>query len=68
MAMVLDRLFLWIFTIASIVGTFAILCEAPALYDNTNPIDMLLSMVAQKLNLPPESDFVPLNHEPPTKE
>lgn len=46
--MVLDRLFLWIFTIASIVGTFAILCEAPALYDDTKPIDMELSSVARR--------------------
>jgi nicotinic acetylcholine receptor len=30
-ALVLDRLFLWLFTIASLFGTFAILCEAPAL-------------------------------------
>ncbi|GLG99445.1 Nicotinic acetylcholine receptor alpha2 variant A [Gryllus bimaculatus] len=46
-AMVLDRLFLWIFTIASIVGTFAILCEAPSLYDDTKSIDMELSLVAK---------------------
>ncbi|KAI4461319.1 neurotransmitter gated ion channel [Holotrichia oblita] len=51
-AMVLDRLFLWIFIIASIVGTFAILCEAPALYDDTKPIDMELSSVAQQQFLP----------------
>nr|CAD7431580.1 unnamed protein product [Timema monikensis] len=51
-AMVLDRLFLWIFTIASIVGTFAILCEAPALYDDTKPIDMELSSVARQQWLP----------------
>ncbi|XP_049939074.1 acetylcholine receptor subunit alpha-L1 [Schistocerca serialis cubense] len=55
-AMVLDRLFLWIFTIASIVGTFAILCEAPALYDDTKPIDMELSSVAQQQFLP-DIDF-----------
>ncbi|XP_076763345.1 nicotinic acetylcholine receptor alpha2 isoform X1 [Xylocopa sonorina] len=51
-AMVLDRLFLWIFTIASIVGTFIILCEAPALRDNTKPIDMEYSSVAQQQFLP----------------
>nr|AWX65632.1 nicotinic acetylcholine receptor alpha 2 subunit [Laodelphax striatellus] len=51
-AMVLDRLFLWIFTIASIMGTFVILCEAPALYDDTKPIDMELSSVAQQQFLP----------------
>ncbi|XP_034184540.1 nicotinic acetylcholine receptor alpha2 isoform X1 [Osmia lignaria lignaria] len=51
-AMVLDRLFLWIFTIASMVGTFTILCEAPALYDDTKPIDMEYSSVAQQQFLP----------------
>nr|ABV72684.1 nicotinic acetylcholine receptor alpha 2 subunit [Bombyx mori] len=54
-AMVLDRLFLWIFTIASIVGTFAILCEAPSLYDDTKPIDMMLSSEAQQQYLPVDS-------------
>ncbi|XP_055389275.1 acetylcholine receptor subunit alpha-like 2 [Condylostylus longicornis] len=48
-AMVLDRLFLWLFTIASIVGTFAILCEAPSLYDDTKPIDVELSVIAQQI-------------------
>ncbi|XP_020288860.1 acetylcholine receptor subunit alpha-like 2 [Pseudomyrmex gracilis] len=47
-AMVLDRLFLWIFSIASIAGTFMILCEAPALYDDTKPIDVVYSKVAQQ--------------------
>ncbi|XP_016904099.1 acetylcholine receptor subunit alpha-L1 isoform X2 [Apis cerana] len=56
-AMVLDRLFLWIFTIASIVGTFIILCEAPALRDNTKPIDMEYSSVAQQQFLP-HDDFL----------
>lgn len=51
-AMVLDRLFLWMFTIASIAGTFTILCEAPALYDDTKPIDMEYSSVAQQQFLP----------------
>lgn len=51
-AMVLDRLFLWIFAIASLVGTFTILCEAPALYDDTKPIDMELSLVARQMFLP----------------
>lgn len=48
-AMVLDRLFLWIFTLASIMGTFVILCEAPSLYDDTEPIDKKYSIIAQKL-------------------
>ncbi|CRL05582.1 CLUMA_CG018218, isoform A [Clunio marinus] len=48
-AMVLDRLFLWLFTTASLFGTFSILCEAPALYDDTRPIDIQYSIIAQKL-------------------
>jgi len=48
-AMVLDRLFLWMFTIASLVGSVAILLTAPALYDDTRPIDMQISLVAKKL-------------------
>ncbi|XP_035894930.1 acetylcholine receptor subunit alpha-like 2 [Anopheles stephensi] len=48
-AMVLDRLFLWLFTLASLFGTFAILCEAPSLYDDTKPIDIEYSIIAQKL-------------------
>ncbi|XP_076250809.1 nicotinic acetylcholine receptor alpha2 isoform X1 [Rhynchophorus ferrugineus] len=51
-AMVLDRLFLWIFIITSLVGTVSILCEAPSLYDDTKPIDMELSSVAQQQFLP----------------
>lgn len=51
-AMVLDRLFLWIFIITSIAGTISILCEAPALYDDTKPIDTELSSVAQQQFLP----------------
>ncbi|XP_053405762.1 acetylcholine receptor subunit alpha-like isoform X2 [Mercenaria mercenaria] len=37
-AMVLDRLFLWIFTVACVVGTFGIILQAPTLYDNRNVI------------------------------
>ncbi|XP_023240040.1 acetylcholine receptor subunit alpha-like isoform X2 [Centruroides vittatus] len=37
-AMVLDRLFLWIFTIASLVGTCGILLQAPSLYDDRIPV------------------------------
>lgn len=56
MAMVLDRLFLWIFTVASIMGTILILCEAPALYDDTKPIDRDLSFIARK-QFSPSSDY-----------
>jgi nicotinic acetylcholine receptor len=37
-AMVLDRLFLWIFTLAVLVGTAAIILQAPSLYDDRMPI------------------------------
>jgi nicotinic acetylcholine receptor len=45
-AMVLDRLFLWIFTVAVFVGTCGIILHAPTLYDNREPIDIKLSEVA----------------------
>lgn len=48
-AMVLDRLFLWIFMAASVFGTFVILCEAPSLYDDTQPIDTELSIIAKQI-------------------
>ncbi|XP_052121389.1 acetylcholine receptor subunit alpha-like isoform X3 [Frankliniella occidentalis] len=38
-AMVLDRLFLWIFTLAVLVGTAGIILQAPSLYDDRMPID-----------------------------
>lgn len=45
-AMVLDRLFLWIFTIAVVVGTAGIILQAPTLYDNRMPIDLQMSEIA----------------------
>ncbi|KAK9874782.1 hypothetical protein WA026_005587 [Henosepilachna vigintioctopunctata] len=47
-AMVLDRLFLWIFSLACIFGTGIIIFNAPSLYDTNTPIDVLISKVAQK--------------------
>lgn len=44
--MVLDRLFLWLFTIAVIVGTAGIILQAPTLYDTRVPIDMKMSEIA----------------------
>ncbi|XP_041361554.1 acetylcholine receptor subunit alpha-like [Gigantopelta aegis] len=37
-AMVLDRMFLWIFTTACVVGTFGIILQAPSLYDQREPL------------------------------
>ncbi|XP_031783031.1 nicotinic acetylcholine receptor alpha 3 subunit isoform X2 [Nasonia vitripennis] len=45
-AMVLDRLFLWIFTLAVVVGTAGIILQAPTLYDDRLPIDVRLSEIA----------------------
>uniref|UniRef100_A0AAU6PBM4 Nicotinic acetylcholine receptor alpha4 n=1 Tax=Protohermes xanthodes TaxID=1452977 RepID=A0AAU6PBM4_9NEOP len=45
-AMVLDRLFLWIFTLAVLVGTAGIILQAPTLYDDRIPIDKKLSEFA----------------------
>ncbi|KAK7074440.1 Neurotransmitter-gated ion-channel ligand binding domain [Halocaridina rubra] len=47
-AMVLDRLLLWLFGLISIVGTVTILCESPFLYDSTLPLDIQISEVFQK--------------------
>lgn len=47
-ALVLDRLFLWIFTIACVVGTALIIFQAPSLYDTTDPIDIRYSKIAKK--------------------
>lgn len=48
-AMVLDRLFLYIFTIACVVGTAGIFLQAPSLYDQTDPIDVKHSQVARHM-------------------
>ncbi|XP_063590559.1 acetylcholine receptor subunit alpha-like [Penaeus indicus] len=44
-AMVLDRLFLWIFTLAVLVGTAGIILQAPTLYDDRLPIDVQYSEI-----------------------
>ncbi|CAF1168825.1 unnamed protein product [Rotaria sp. Silwood1] len=42
-ALVIDRLFLYIFTTACIAGTCGIILQAPSIYDNRKPIDILKS-------------------------
>lgn len=44
--MVLDRLFLWLFTIAVVFGTAGIILRAPTLYDTRVPIDIKMSEIA----------------------
>jgi nicotinic acetylcholine receptor, invertebrate len=39
-AMVLDRLCLWIFSVSCFTGTCWILLQAPALYDSREAIDL----------------------------
>ena len=60
MAMVIDRIFLWMFTVACIVGTALIILQAPSLYDTTKPIDIIYSKIAKKklmlLNLAAEEE------------
>ncbi len=43
--MVLDRLFLCIFTLACLGGTGGIILRAPSLYDSRRPIDSKLSEI-----------------------
>ncbi|OXU23952.1 hypothetical protein TSAR_008607 [Trichomalopsis sarcophagae] len=47
-AMVIDRIFLWLFTVACVVGTALIILQAPSLYDTTKPIDIKYSKIAKK--------------------
>ncbi|XP_018019541.1 acetylcholine receptor subunit beta-like 2 [Hyalella azteca] len=44
-AMVLDRLFLWVFFVACVAGTCGIILQAPSLYDTRAPIDQSLSEI-----------------------
>jgi nicotinic acetylcholine receptor len=44
-AMVLDRLFLWLFTLTCGLGTAGIIFRAPSLYDMREPIDAKLSEI-----------------------
>ncbi|XP_054160125.1 acetylcholine receptor subunit alpha-like 1 isoform X1 [Oppia nitens] len=46
-AMVLDRLFLWIFTAACVIGSSCILLLAPSIYDTTIPLDIMHSKIAK---------------------
>ncbi|XP_018398482.1 PREDICTED: acetylcholine receptor subunit alpha-like 1 [Cyphomyrmex costatus] len=59
-AMVLDRIFLWIFTMTCVVGTIIIIFQAPSFYDSTKPIDIKYSKIAKKkmmlMNMGPEED------------
>lgn len=49
-SMVLDRFFLWVFTLACIGGTCGIIFQAPSLYDTRLPIDRQLSEIPFRKN------------------
>ena len=44
-AMVLDRMFLWVFGAAAVVGSAMILTESPSLFDPIQPIDSLITTI-----------------------
>lgn len=50
-AMVLDRILLWMFTIACVVGTAGIIMAAPTHYDARKPIDVQYSKIDEKSDL-----------------
>ncbi|XP_018335066.1 acetylcholine receptor subunit beta-like 2 [Agrilus planipennis] len=54
-SMVLDRFFLWVYTIACFVGTAGIIMQAPSLYDTRKPVDQELSGISllKSMTLPP---------------
>ncbi|XP_077290481.1 acetylcholine receptor subunit beta-like 2 isoform X2 [Arctopsyche grandis] len=49
-SMVLDRFFLWVFTLACIGGTFGIIFQSPSLYDTRIPVDQQLSGIPLRKN------------------
>ena len=51
-ALVLDRILLWIFTFACIAGTCGIILVAPSLYDKRTPLDVLVSKIGKRELLP----------------
>ena len=46
-AMVLDRLFLWLFGTVAALGTLFILSASPYIFDEVDPIDVVYSKIAQ---------------------
>ncbi|XP_065170474.1 acetylcholine receptor subunit beta-like 2 isoform X2 [Atheta coriaria] len=54
-SMVLDRFFLWLFTLACIGGTCGIIFQAPSLYDTRVPVDQQLTEIplTKLFQLPP---------------
>lgn len=57
--MVLDRLFLLIFTLACTGGTLGIIFQAPSLYDTREPVDQQLSGITLRNYVYPNSTEPP---------
>lgn len=55
--MVLDRLFLWIFSLAVFCGTCGIILQAPSLYDTRRPIESELSLVTPQIQSQQSNNF-----------
>jgi len=51
-AMVLDRMFLWVFGAAAVVGSTMILTESPSLFESTEPIDAMITTIG--VDAPPQ--------------
>ena len=47
-AMVLDRLFLWVFGICAFFGSLMILSDSPYIYEEFTPIDVKFSKIAEE--------------------
>ncbi|XP_016910163.1 acetylcholine receptor subunit beta-like 2 isoform X1 [Apis cerana] len=58
-AMVLDRLFLWVFTLACTAGTLGIIFQAPSLYDTREPVDQQLSGISPRNYMYPNIEISP---------
>ncbi|CAO1423836.1 unnamed protein product [Diamesa hyperborea] len=58
-SMVLDRFFLWVFTLSCVGGTLGIIFESPSLYDSRVAVDQLLS--ERKINFMLPKDIVRIN-------
>jgi len=57
-AMVLDRILLWVFSFACVAGTGGIILVAPSLYDTRKPLDVMVSKISKRKLLPPPMDLV----------
>ncbi|XP_014287843.1 acetylcholine receptor subunit beta-like 2 [Halyomorpha halys] len=64
-SMVLDRFFLWVFTLACMVGTCWIIFQAPSLYDQRIPIDQKLSEIPLRKSMyAVPADYVNVRNHP----